>query len=128
MTLPLTLGPLLADALDPRADEFRSTVSVGCWVVWAATLVAMLVPRDLTLTVVRVVVPAAVPAAAWAALATDDDGGRTGVVGSRVERVGEQRAEREREGHPEDPQRGESEVEHGARRLTHPPVAVTAGR
>lgn len=72
VSLPLTFGPLLSDALDPRAEGFRTTVSIACWVVWAITLVAMLVPRDITLTVVRVVVPAAVPTAVWAAIAADD--------------------------------------------------------
>jgi hypothetical protein len=81
VTLPLTLGPLLADALDPRADGFRTAVSLACWMLWGVTLVAVLVPRDLTLTVVRIVVPATVPAAIWAALAVDDVGTVTAVVG-----------------------------------------------
>jgi hypothetical protein len=72
VTLPFTLGPLLAEALDTRDDGFRSTVSVGCWVVWAAVVVAALIPRALSLTVVRVVVPATVPAALWAGAAADD--------------------------------------------------------
>ena len=67
--LPLVLGPLLADALDPRDDLFRTGVSVALWVLWALTLLATAVPRPLTLTLVRIVVPASVPAAAWAAVA-----------------------------------------------------------
>jgi hypothetical protein len=81
VTLPLTLGALLADALDPRADGFRTAVSLACWILWALTLVATLVPRDLTLTIVRIVVPATVPAAIWAALAADDAGTATTVAG-----------------------------------------------
>lgn len=72
VTLPLTLGPLLADGLDPRADGFRTAVSLTLWAVWAITLVAMLVPRAVTLTLTRLVVPASVPAALWAALAAPD--------------------------------------------------------
>lgn len=80
-TLPLTLGPLLADALDPRAEDFRTTVALASWIIWAIVLVATLVPRGPTLTVVRFVVPATVPAAIWAALAVDDPDGVTVVLG-----------------------------------------------
>jgi hypothetical protein len=80
-TLPLTLGPLLADGLDPRRSAFRSAVSSVAWAVWAVTLVATLVPRTVTLTVVRIVVPATVPAAVWAALAADDPGTATTIIG-----------------------------------------------
>jgi hypothetical protein len=80
-TLPLTLGPLLSDGLDPRASGFRTAVSLACWVIWAVTLVATLVPRTMTLTLVRIVVPATVPAAVWAALAADDPDTASTVVG-----------------------------------------------
>jgi hypothetical protein len=80
-TLPLTAGPLFADALDTRSDAFRTTVSVALWVLWALTLVATLVPLPTTLSAIRVVVPAAVPAAAWAAVATDDLDTAVAVIG-----------------------------------------------
>jgi hypothetical protein len=80
-TLPLTLGPLLADGLDPRATPFRTIVSVACWVIWALTLVATLVPRAVTLTAVRIVVPATAPVALWALLAADDPGAVTVTMG-----------------------------------------------
>jgi hypothetical protein len=67
--LPLVLGPLLADALDPRDDVFRRGVSITLWSVWALALLATAVPRPLTLTVLRIVVPASCVAAAWAAVA-----------------------------------------------------------
>lgn len=67
LTLPLTAGPALARALDPRLDSFRTVATVGLWAGWATTLTATLVPREATLTVVRVTVPAAVAAAGWAA-------------------------------------------------------------
>jgi hypothetical protein len=69
-TLALTAGPALADALDSRGHPFRSTASVGLWLIWVATLVAALVPRTVTLTLIRIVAPAAIVAAAWAAAAT----------------------------------------------------------
>ena len=73
---PLLSGPAFAAALDPRSDSFRATVSLALWAVWAVTLVATLVPRTATLTLVRVVLPAAVAAAGWAALATAEPGWR----------------------------------------------------
>ena len=69
-SLALTAGPALADALDPSRTTFRSTTSIALWVIWAVTLGAGLVPRTVTLTGVRIVAPAAVIAAAWAAAAT----------------------------------------------------------
>jgi hypothetical protein len=71
-TLPLTAGPAFADALDPRSPAFRNTASVGLWTAWAVTLVATLVPRTTSLTVVRIVVPASFAAAAWSSFATPD--------------------------------------------------------
>jgi hypothetical protein len=71
VTLPLTLGPLLGDALDSRGSTFRTSVSIALWAVWAVTVVASLIPRPETLTWVRIVVPAAVPAAVWATAAAD---------------------------------------------------------
>ncbi len=67
LTLPVTAGPALAQSLDPRLDSFRVVATVGLWAGWAVTLTATLVTRDVTLTVVRVTVPAAVVAAGWAA-------------------------------------------------------------
>jgi hypothetical protein len=77
---PLTAGPAFGAALDPRSDGFRTTATLGLWGIWALTLVAMLVPRTITLTLVRIVTPAAVVAAAWATIATDDPGWRQGLA------------------------------------------------
>ncbi len=60
-------GPAFAEALDGRSAPVQRTVSAGLWAVWALTLVAALVPRPATLTVVRVVVPAGLAAAIVAA-------------------------------------------------------------
>jgi hypothetical protein len=73
LALPLTAGAAVADALDTTADPFRTPVSVGAWLVWAGTLLALLVPHPVTLTLARVVVPAAAVATAWA-LANGDPG------------------------------------------------------
>ena len=72
--LPFVAGPALAAALDRRSAAFRTAASVGLWLIWGATLVAALVPRTVTLTAIRIVAPAAVVAAGWAAAANPDRG------------------------------------------------------
>ena len=74
--VPFLMGPSLQAALDPRAPLFRSSVSAGLWVGWAVVLTATLIPRTVTLTGVRMVLPAAVLAGVWAAAATPDPGAR----------------------------------------------------
>jgi hypothetical protein len=59
LVLPFTVGPVLADALDPRSTAVRTTASVALWAVWGVVLLATLVPRDLGLTILRVLAPAA---------------------------------------------------------------------
>lgn len=70
--LPLAGGPLLASALDPTADGIRGVASGLAWAGWAVGFGALLVPRTLSLTVVRTVAPGAPVAASWAALALPD--------------------------------------------------------
>jgi hypothetical protein len=86
--VPLLLGPLLADALDPRDELFRRGVSIALWTVWALALIATAVPRPLTLTVLRIVVPASCGAAVWAAIAHGAHGttavGLVGAVAAAV--------------------------------------------
>lgn len=77
---PLVAGPAFASALDPRDDAFRTTASIGLWATWAVTLVATLVPRTTTLTLVRIVVPASLGAAIWAAAVTPEPGWRDGLA------------------------------------------------
>lgn len=79
-TLPFTAGPTLATALDPTTESFRSFVSVAAWVVWTGTLVATLVPRTVTLTAVRIVVPAAPIALTWAVVAVPSAGWQEAVA------------------------------------------------
>jgi hypothetical protein len=74
LTLPFTMGPALADALRTTEPSFRTACSLGAWIIWAAVLGAALVPRTVTLTAVRIVAPATVPAAIWATVATSHRG------------------------------------------------------
>jgi hypothetical protein len=65
--LPPVAGPTFADALADRSRSVQLVSSTLLWVAWAAVLTAALVPRTVSLTVVRVAAPAAAVAVMWAA-------------------------------------------------------------
>jgi len=73
VVLPFSVGPVLADALDPRSVAVRTTASVALWLVWGGVLIATLVPRDVGLTVLRVVAPTAFAAALAAVVDAGSD-------------------------------------------------------
>jgi hypothetical protein len=66
--LPFVTGPAFADALDGRSTPVRTAASVLLWAVWGVTLCASLVLHPVSLTLLRLVAPTALAAAAWAAL------------------------------------------------------------
>ena len=70
--LPFTAGPVLADGLHETSAAWRSTASVGLWVLWAAVLVGSLLIHPATLVVVRLAVPSAAAALAWAGMGGAD--------------------------------------------------------
>lgn len=72
LTLPLTAGPAFANALDHRSTPVQLVAAIGLWTVWSVTLVAALVPSTVSLTTIRITMPASVVAATWAALAVAD--------------------------------------------------------
>lgn len=74
LLLPVLAGPALADALDGRSRPVQLVGSGLAWVMWALVLVATLVPRTVTLTVVRAVAPGSVVVAGWAAAAAERPG------------------------------------------------------
>jgi hypothetical protein len=75
-SLALLAGPAFAAALDPRSRPVQVVASVGLWAIWALVLVGTLVPRTVSLTLLRIACPAALAAAGWAALATPEPGWR----------------------------------------------------
>lgn len=77
--LPFVAGPSFAAALDTRELAVRTVASVGLWLVWGVALCASLVLHPASLTVVRLVAPVAVVAAAWAAM--QDGVGAVGLLG-----------------------------------------------
>lgn len=86
--VPLAVGPVLGDALDGRSDAVRDVATAMAWTGWLLVLIATLVPRASSLTAVRVGVPGALAAAAWAAgpgrPETDGVGGAIAVVVAAV--------------------------------------------
>ena len=64
---PFTTGALIGDALSDASDPFRTTVSVAAWALWLVILLAMAVPRPVTLTIARLGATGGVLAALWAA-------------------------------------------------------------
>jgi hypothetical protein len=70
LSLPATAGTLLGAALDGRSTSAAAVAALVAWVVWAAVLLALLVPRPAGLVGLRVGAATAVVASAWAALDT----------------------------------------------------------
>lgn len=82
LVLPFVAGPLFSAALDDNEVLFQRGVSILLWAAWAGVLVALMVPRTETLTVIRIVPFAGGAAAVWAAFdARSDAGGTTIAVG-----------------------------------------------
>lgn len=76
--LPLVGGPAAASALGDRATG--TTATVLAWSGFGLGLIAMAVPRTLSLTVLRVVVPASVPFAIFTVVRTDADTGAVAML------------------------------------------------
>jgi hypothetical protein len=67
--LPLAVGPALGTALDGSTRAVALTGAVLAWGTWAKVLVAVLIPRTVSLTALRICSPAALAVAGWAAFA-----------------------------------------------------------
>src|SRR5450631_4179728 len=67
--LPFAVWPAISAGLRAETGAVRTTAAISGWAVWAAVLVATLVPAPLSLTVLRCAAPA-VLAAVIAAAAT----------------------------------------------------------
>src|SRR3954451_5251082 len=60
VSLPVTAGDVFADALHSWSDETRIAATVLLWLPWAIVLSALLVPRPVAATIVRIGTPLAV--------------------------------------------------------------------
>lgn len=60
VTVPITLGDLVGDALADAGRTAQLIDGIACWVAWTVGLVALLLPTTVSLTVARIIVPGAV--------------------------------------------------------------------
>lgn len=72
--LPLLVGGPLGDALGEHSLAVARTGSVLAWATWAGVLLAVLLPRTVSLTALRIAAPAGLAVASWAALTGPRDG------------------------------------------------------
>ena len=66
LALPFSAGPALEGALDDLSSPVRWVAAVLLWGGWAVGVLAVLLPRPVGLTAVRVLAPASLAAAVWA--------------------------------------------------------------
>src|SRR5918994_4617825 len=78
--LPLTAGPAAGDALEGWSTPPRTVAEVFLWAAWAISLLALLAPHPIGLTVVRVVAPTFVVLAAVVAASGGSDAARAVVA------------------------------------------------
>lgn len=71
-TMPLTVAPAMADALDGRSHPVQLVGAIGLWALWTVGLIAALAPSTVSLTTIRILMPASVVVAIWAALVVAD--------------------------------------------------------
>lgn len=69
ITLPLTAGPALQEALRSWRHDTATVGAALCWIGWGIGVLATLAPRPLGLTALRALAPAAVGVAVAAAVA-----------------------------------------------------------
>jgi len=72
--LPLTAGPALADALSDASTPVQVVASILAWAAWGGIAVAVLVPRTVSLTALRIGAPAALAVAVVSTVRAGDIG------------------------------------------------------
>ena len=82
---PFSAGVVIGTALSDATEPFRATVSVAAWIAWLVILLAIAVPRPVTLTIARVGTAGGIIGTLWAAWDLDanhtDAGAATLAVG-----------------------------------------------
>lgn len=85
LVLPVGLVPALEGALADRSSPVSILISMAAWIAWAVGIVAVLAPRTLGLTYLRIAAPAALATGVWAAVDGDSvAAGAAGVLLSAV--------------------------------------------
>jgi hypothetical protein len=77
LLLPVTVGPAIAHGLDSASTPVQVVAATLAWLGWGAVLVALLVPRTVSLTALRIGAPATFAVAVWVSV-------RSGVGGAEV--------------------------------------------
>jgi hypothetical protein len=72
--LPLAAGPALAHGLRDVSTPVQVVAAALAWLAWGGVAVAVLVPRTVSLTALRIGAPAALAASIWAAVRSGDGG------------------------------------------------------
>jgi hypothetical protein len=72
LVLPVLAGPAVADAFTDRSRSVQVVSALLAWSAWALVLLAALVPRTVTLTVIRLVAPGAVVLVTWAGIVGEE--------------------------------------------------------
>jgi hypothetical protein len=65
LLLPVTVGPAIAHGLQSASTPVQVVAATLAWLGWGAVLVALLVPRTVSLTALRIGAPAAFAVAVW---------------------------------------------------------------
>lgn len=73
LALPLTVGPAIAHGLDTASTPVQVVAAAMAWLAWGAVLVAVLVPRTVSLTALRIGAPAAFAVAVWVSIRASVD-------------------------------------------------------
>lgn len=79
VSLPFTAGTLFADALDATSTPVMRTATIGLWGLWVVGVGCTAVPHPISLTAFRILAPASVAGAVWAAVV--EGGSAAAVVG-----------------------------------------------
>jgi hypothetical protein len=74
IVLAFTVGPQVSRWLDDSSSGAQTTAAAIFWTAWGLSVLASLIPLPVTLTVLRVVSPAALVASTWAAIDNGDTG------------------------------------------------------
>jgi hypothetical protein len=63
--MPLTVAPAIAHGLESASTPVQVVAATMAWTAWGAVLVALLVPRTVSLTALRIGAPAALAVSVW---------------------------------------------------------------
>lgn len=84
LTLPISVGTALGDRINSYETSASVTVAIIAYALWAVGLIALLVPRDISFTALRIVACTPFVGALWALSATSTATGITSLVHASI--------------------------------------------